>query len=87
MYILCVTLFEVGLAICGAAPLIDALIVRHAICGVGGSGIYVGVMALLAAITTMHERPLYVRGTGLIWGLGTVLGPIIRGAFTDSLAG
>src|SRR6266480_1394390 len=74
-YILCVSLFEVGLAICGAALLMDALIVGRAVCGVGGSGMYVSVMALLAATTTMHERPIYVGGTGLTWGLGTVLGP------------
>ena len=86
-YILCVTLFEVGSAICGAAPSINGLIVGRAICGVGGSGMYVGVMALLAATTTMHERPIYVGGTGLTWGLGTVLGPVIGGAFTDSSAG
>lgn len=86
-YILCVFLFEVGSAVCGAAPTMDALIVGRAICGVGGSGMYVGVMTLLAATTTMHERPMYVGGTGLTWGLGTVLGPIIGGAFTDSSAG
>ncbi|PVH68205.1 hypothetical protein DL98DRAFT_441745 [Cadophora sp. DSE1049] len=42
-YILCVALFEVGSAIYGAAPSMDALIVGRAICGVGGSGMYVGV--------------------------------------------
>ena len=66
-YMLCVTLFEVGSAICGAAPTMDALIVGRAICGVGGSGMYVGVMTLLAATTTIHERPMYVGGTGLTW--------------------
>ncbi|KAI9052700.1 hypothetical protein LZ554_002977 [Drepanopeziza brunnea f. sp. 'monogermtubi'] len=86
-YILCVTLFEVGSAVCGAAPTIEALIIGRAICGLGGSGMYVGVMTLLAATTTIHERPLYVGGTGLTWGLGTVLGPIIGGAFSDSSAG
>lgn len=86
-YILCVFLFEVGSAVCGAAPTMDALIIGRAICGVGGSGMYVGVMTLLAATTTMQERPLYVGGTGLTWGLGTVLGPIIGGAFTVSSAG
>lgn len=38
---------------------------------------YVGVMTLLAATTSMHERPMYIGLTGLTWGLGTVLGPII----------
>ena len=86
-YIICVFLFELGSAICGAAPNIDALIIGRAICGVGGSGMYVGVMTLLAATTTIHERPMYIGGTGLTWGLGTVLGPIIGGAFSDSSAG
>jgi MFS family permease len=86
-YILCVALFELGSAVCGAAPTMNALIVGRAICGFGGSGMYVGVMTLLAATTTMHERPMYVGGTGLTWGLGTVLGPIIGGGFTDSSAG
>jgi MFS family permease len=85
-YILCIVLFEVGSALCGGAPTIDALIIGRAICGIGGSGMYVGVMTLLAATTTMHERPMYVGGTGLTWGLGTVLGPIIGGAFTGSSA-
>ena len=78
-YIFGVLLFEIGSAVCGAAPTIDALIIGRAICGVGGSGAYVGVMSLLAATTTLHERPMYIGGTGLTWGLGTVLGPIIGG--------
>lgn len=85
-YILCVSMFEVGSAICGAAPNIDTMIIGRAVCGVGGSGMYVGVMTLLAATTTIKERPIYIGSTGLTWGLGTVLGPIIGGAFTVSSA-
>jgi hypothetical protein len=62
----------------------NVLIIGRALCGVGGSGMYVGVMTLLAATTTIHQRPMYVGGTGVTWGLGTVLGPIVGGAFTDS---
>jgi MFS family permease len=86
-YILSVFVFEVGSAVCGAAPNMNALIIGRAICGVSGSGMYVGLMTLLAATTTIHERPMYVGGGGFIWGVGTVLGPIIGGAFTDSSAG
>jgi len=77
-------LFELGSAICGAAPSIDALIIGRAICGVAGLGIYVGVMTLLAATMTIHERPMYISGTSLTWGLGTVLGPVTGGGFSDS---
>jgi len=44
-------------------------------------------MTLLAIITTIYERPIYISGTGLTWGLGTVLRPIIGGSFSDSLTG
>ena len=47
---------------------------------------YVGVMTLLAATTTMHERPMHIGGTGLTWGLRTVLGLVI-GGFSASLVG
>ncbi|KAL8652916.1 MAG: hypothetical protein Q9210_002408 [Variospora velana] len=86
LYLISVFLFEAGSAICGAAPTMDALIIGRAICGLGGAGMYLGVMTLLSVNTTEHERPTYIGFTGLTWGGGTVLGPIIGGAFTDSSA-
>lgn len=87
VYLLNVVVFEAGSAVCGAAPNMDALIVGRCICGVGGAGLYVGVFTLVAATTTMAERPLYVSGTGLTWGLGTVLGPVVGGALEQSAVG
>jgi MFS family permease len=84
LYVLNVFLFEVGSAICGAAPNMDVLIIGRAICGLSGSGLYVGVMTLIAVSTTMAERPLYISGTGITWGLGIVLGPIVGGGFSES---
>jgi len=86
-YIFHVFIFEVGSAICGAAPSMNVLILGRAIAGVGGSGQYVGCMTLIAGTTTLTERPFYVSLTGLSWGLGTVLGPVIGGAFAESSAG
>lgn len=86
-YIFNVAFFEVGSAICRAAPNIDVLIVGRAICGVSGSGLYVGVMSLIAVTTTIAERPLYVSGTGLTWGLGIILGPVVGGGFSESSVG
>jgi MFS family permease len=87
LYLGNVFVFEVGSAICGAAPNMNVMIVGRAICGVSGSGLYVGVMSLIAVTTTMAERPLYVSATGITWGLGIVLGPIVGGGFSLSNVG
>ncbi|QKX63136.1 uncharacterized protein TRUGW13939_10305 [Talaromyces rugulosus] len=81
-YTVSVLVFGVGSAVCGAAPNVGAFIIGRAICGVSGAGMYVGLMTMIAVTTTLKERPVYVGGTGLVWGLGTVLGPIIGGVST-----
>ncbi|KAK6227522.1 hypothetical protein QIS74_01077 [Colletotrichum tabaci] len=84
LYIGSVVVFEIGSALCGAAPSMDSLIVGRALCGLGGVGMYLGVMVLIAATTTIQERPMYLASIGLTWGLGTILGPLVGGAFADS---
>ena len=81
-----VILFEIGSAICGAAPNMVALIIGRVIAGVGGCGVYVGGMTFIAVMTTPNERPLYLGGIMAIWGVGNVLGPIIGGSFAQSTA-
>ena len=67
-------LFEVGSALCGAAPQMNVLIVGRAIAGWGGAGTYVGGINILSAVTTAKERPLFIASTGLSYGFGSVLG-------------
>jgi predicted MFS family arabinose efflux permease len=42
LFIGSILLFEIGSALCGAAPSMDALIVGRAIAGLGGAGIFLG---------------------------------------------
>ncbi|KAL8654818.1 MAG: hypothetical protein Q9210_001276 [Variospora velana] len=86
LYIGSVTLFMVGSAICGAAPNIDSFIVGRVIAGAGGNGMYLGVMTLLSVTTTDKERPVYLSLVGFVFGIGTVIGPVIGGAFAESAA-
>ncbi|KAE8553251.1 hypothetical protein TMatcc_007312 [Talaromyces marneffei ATCC 18224] len=81
-----IVVFCVGSAVCGAAPNMNALIVGRVIAGVGGAGLYLGMLNLIAINTLENERPAYMGGTGVIWGAGTILGPVIGGAFADSSA-
>lgn len=71
-FLAAVLIFEVGSAVCGAAPTMNALIVGRALCGVGGVGIYVGAINIISLSTTEAERPGYLGFVGLTWGLGTV---------------
>ncbi|GKT59764.1 MFS drug efflux transporter [Colletotrichum tofieldiae] len=86
MYIISSIIFNVGSALCGAAPNMNALIVGRVLAGVGGNGMYLGVMTLLSVLTTDKERPGYLSFVGLVWGVGTVLGPVVGGAFVESKA-
>jgi MFS family permease len=87
LYIFTIILFEVGSAICGAASSMKVLIVGRAIAGFGGAGLYNGLMTNIALTTTMAERPVYNSMTGLFWGIGIVLGPVVGGAFNESAGG
>jgi MFS family permease len=85
-YIISVIVFEIGSAICGAAPTMDALIVGRVIAGAGGAGMYLGVLNYISVFTTIRERSLYAAMCGLVWGFGTVCGPLVGGGFAISSA-
>ncbi|KAI0154640.1 MFS general substrate transporter [Xylariaceae sp. FL1272] len=79
-------LFEVGSAICGAAPSSAALIIGRVVAGVGASGLNSGAFTILAATVPAEKRPPLL---GLLFGiaqLGAVLGPLIGGAFTANVS-
>ncbi|KAJ4859025.1 major facilitator superfamily domain-containing protein [Trichoderma breve] len=78
--------FTAGSALCGASPNMDALIVGRVCAGAGGAGMYLGVLNLITVNTNEKRRSSYIAFSGVVWGLGCVLGPIIGGAFADSNA-
>ena len=55
-YIFGIVVFEVGSAICGSAPNINALIVGRAIAGIGATSIYTGSLFLISVNTSERER-------------------------------
>ncbi|KAM0523088.1 hypothetical protein ACHAPE_001580 [Trichoderma viride] len=85
-YISSLVLFEVGSAVCGVAPNMNAIIVGRVIVGAGGVGFFLGCPNYFSTMTVPSERGLYIASIGLCWGGGTVLGPIIGGAFSVSSA-
>ncbi|KAJ5565180.1 hypothetical protein N7513_001422 [Penicillium frequentans] len=86
LYVAGIVLFQGGSALCGGAPNMGALIVGRVIAGAGGTGIYLGGLNHFSAMTTRKERGAYLAGTGFVWGLGAILGPVVGGGFSDSSA-
>ncbi|MCJ1243696.1 hypothetical protein MMC30_000893 [Trapelia coarctata] len=77
--------FELGSLICGVAPNSTALIVGRAIAGLGSSGIFTGALVTLAHIVPLVKRPIYFGLIGGMYGIASVAGPLIGGAFTDKV--
>ncbi len=79
-------LFEVGSAVCGAAPTSKALIIGRAIAGFGSSGIMTGAITIMINTVPLHRRPMYQGLFGAVFGVASVAGPLLGGVFTDSKA-
>jgi hypothetical protein len=79
-------IFEVGSLICGVAPNSTTLIVGRAIAGLGGAGIFSGAILIVANTVPLIKRPTYMGLIGGMYGIASVAGPLMGGAFTDHLS-
>lgn len=84
VYPLSVFLFEVGSALCGAAPSSVAFIVGRAIQGVGSAGIFAGGIVVIVFAVPLHRRPFFQGLGGAVFGVSSILGPLVGGAFTSN---
>lgn len=82
-FLLSIIVFEAGSALCGAAPHSTAFIIGRAIAGLGSAGIFSGGTMIIIPHVPLRKRPLFTSIFGMAFGLSSVLGPIIGGAFTD----
>lgn len=82
-FLWCIVVFEVGSAICGAAPSSPVFIVGRAIAGLGSAGITTGTMMIIIPMVPLHKRPMFQSLFGVIFGISSVAGPLIGGAFTE----
>ncbi|KAJ3332729.1 hypothetical protein HDU76_013276 [Blyttiomyces sp. JEL0837] len=86
IFILSILIFELGSAICGAATSMKMLITGRAIAGMGGGGIYSLALIIISDLVSPRERGKYQGIVGAVYGLASVAGPLIGGAFVDRLS-
>ncbi|MFJ6851971.1 DHA2 family efflux MFS transporter permease subunit [Streptomyces sp. NPDC091271] len=81
-----IVIFLVGSALCGMAQNMPQLIGFRALQGLGGGGLMVLSMAIVGDIVTPRERGKYQGLFGAVFGVTSVLGPLLGGFFTEHLS-
>ncbi|KAJ5645674.1 MFS toxin efflux pump [Penicillium longicatenatum] len=82
-FLAAVGIFEIGSLICGVAPSSTVLIVGRAIAGIGVGGIFSGALVIISRTVPLAKRPLVFGVYGMVWGVASIVGPLLGGAFTD----
>ncbi|TVY37498.1 Rubrofusarin-specific efflux pump [Lachnellula occidentalis] len=72
--------------VCGAAPNSIAFIIGRAIAGLGSAGIFTGAITTMIISIPLHKRPMFQGIFGAVFGVASVCGPLVGGAFTTSVS-
>ncbi|KAK3944889.1 hypothetical protein QBC46DRAFT_360851 [Diplogelasinospora grovesii] len=84
-FIISIIIFEIGSAICGAAPSSTVFIIGRAIAGLASAGIFSGCMLIMIPMIPLHRRPAFQGLFGMVFGIASVMGPLIGGGFTSGV--
>jgi EmrB/QacA subfamily drug resistance transporter len=86
VFIAAVSFFLAGSVLCGIAGSMTMLVGARALQGIGGGAIMVTATAVIGEVIPLRERGRYQGGLGAVFGVTTVIGPLLGGFFTDHLS-
>jgi EmrB/QacA subfamily drug resistance transporter len=81
-----IVIFLAGSALAGLSHSILELIAFRAVQGIGGGGLLTGAQTIVADVVPARERGRYQGLFGSVFGVTSVLGPLIGGFFVDNLS-
>ncbi|MEB3030568.1 MDR family MFS transporter [[Mycobacterium] nativiensis] len=80
-----VVCFVAGSVLCGLSSSMGMLVGARALQGIGGGAITVTAAALIGEVIPLRERGRYQGMLGAVFGVTTVIGPLLGGYVTDYL--
>src|SRR4051812_464850 len=80
-----IVLFLAGSVLCGLAQDMTQLIAFRAVQGLGGGGLMVSAQAAIGDVVPPRERGKYSGFFGAVFGVSSILGPLVGGFFTTHL--
>ena len=80
------TVFLLGSALCGLSQNLDELIAFRALQGLGGGGLLVSAQAAIGDVVPPRERGRYTGLFGAVFGVASVIGPLLGGFLTSELS-
>ncbi len=83
LFIFALSMYLIGSVVGALGQNIWIIIVARAIQGLGGGGMMVLSQAIIADIIPARQRGKYMGLIGSVFGLSSVLGPLLGGFFTD----
>jgi MFS family permease len=82
-YLIAVVIFEAGSVICAAATSSPMFIVGRAVAGAGSAALFSGGMNIIGYSVPLQKRPIYIAALSSMFGIASVVGPILGGVLTD----
>ena len=86
LFLVAIGLFLIGSALCGTATSMMQLIAYRAIQGLGGGGLMISSQAITGDLIPPRVRGTYMAPMGAMFGIASILGPIVGGWLTDSVS-
>jgi len=81
-----IVIFLCGSALSGLSRSMTELIAFRAVQGLGGGGLIVGAQAIVGDIVSPRERGRYQGLFGAVFGVASIIGPLLGGVFVDQLS-